>query len=94
MGWNYWYNWTIVLPAELSAAAILIDFWDKKVNNAAWITICLVVVISINMCGAGAPSAIVLSYFTMIIIYYQACMANASLFSPVSRSSLSQASSY
>ncbi|TBU35180.1 amino acid permease [Dichomitus squalens] len=54
MGWNYWYNWTIILPAELSAAAILIDFWDSKVNNAAWITMCLVVVITINMFGAGA----------------------------------------
>ncbi|KAH8999013.1 amino acid permease/ SLC12A domain-containing protein [Lactarius hatsudake] len=29
MGWNYWYNWTIVLPAELSAAAILVDFGIK-----------------------------------------------------------------
>jgi amino acid transporter len=29
MGWNYWYNWVIVLPAELSAAAVLIDFWDS-----------------------------------------------------------------
>ncbi|KAF8334137.1 amino acid permease [Cantharellus anzutake] len=28
MGWNYWYNWVIVLPAELSAAAILIDYWE------------------------------------------------------------------
>jgi yeast amino acid transporter len=41
------------LPAELSAAAILINYWNKTVNNAAWITICLVVVIAINMCGAG-----------------------------------------
>jgi amino acid transporter len=55
MGWNYWYNWTIVLPAELSAAAVLIDFWDKDTKvNSAWVTICLVVVISINFMGAGA----------------------------------------
>ncbi|KAN0125126.1 amino acid permease [Russula decolorans] len=55
MGWNYWYNWTIVLPAELSAAAVLIDFWDKNTNvNSAWITICLMVVVSINFMGAGA----------------------------------------
>ncbi|KAJ7507461.1 amino acid permease [Mycena galericulata] len=53
MGWNYWYNWTIVLPAELSAAAVLINFWNKTVNNAAWITIVMVVVITINFCGAG-----------------------------------------
>jgi amino acid transporter len=54
MGWNYWYNWTIILPAELSAAAILIDFWDRDTHsNPGWITICLVVVIAINMLGAG-----------------------------------------
>jgi len=55
MGWNYWYNWTIVLPAELSAASVLIDFWNKDTKlNSAWITICLVVVVAINSMGAGA----------------------------------------
>ncbi|KZP32378.1 amino acid permease [Athelia psychrophila] len=56
MGWNYWYNWTIVLPAELSAAAVLINFWEpsSKVNNAVWITICLLVALGINLLGAGA----------------------------------------
>lgn len=53
MGWNYWYNWTLVLPAEISAAAVLVNYWNKDVNDAAWITICILVVISINMCGAG-----------------------------------------
>jgi len=53
MGWNYWYNWVIILPAELSAAAVLINYWNREVNNAAWITILLVVVVVINMLGAG-----------------------------------------
>ena len=53
LGWNYWYCWNFLLPAELSASAVLIDFWDKDVNNAVWITMCLAVVFSINMCGAG-----------------------------------------
>ncbi|RPD63001.1 amino acid permease [Lentinus tigrinus ALCF2SS1-7] len=53
MGWNYWYNWTIILPAELSAAAVLINFWNTSVNNAVWITMCLVVVVTINLFGAG-----------------------------------------
>ena len=29
MGWNYWYNWMMLLPAELSAAAVLINFWNR-----------------------------------------------------------------
>lgn len=71
LGWNYWYNWVIVLPAELrcvlvpihypvyslpvnySAAAILIGYWNDRISPAVWITICMVVVIMINMLGAG-----------------------------------------
>ncbi|KIK51370.1 hypothetical protein GYMLUDRAFT_50605 [Collybiopsis luxurians FD-317 M1] len=54
MGWNYWYTWAITLPTELSAAAVLINYWDKNVQlNYAWITICIAVVIAINLCGAG-----------------------------------------
>ncbi|KII93326.1 hypothetical protein PLICRDRAFT_386782 [Plicaturopsis crispa FD-325 SS-3] len=56
MGYNYLYNWVIILPTELSAAAVLINFWEPsdKVNNAVWIVVCLVVVVTINMFGAGA----------------------------------------
>ncbi|EIM83349.1 amino acid permease [Stereum hirsutum FP-91666 SS1] len=55
MGWNYWYNWVIILPAELSAAAVLINYWDSNTNlNSAWIIICLAVVVFINFLGAGA----------------------------------------
>jgi len=53
MGWNYWYNWVIVLPAELSAAAVLMSYWTKSVNPAVWVTMCLVVVVGINLLGAG-----------------------------------------
>ncbi|KAE8228050.1 hypothetical protein CF326_g7033 [Tilletia indica] len=53
MGWNYFYNWAIVLPAELSAAATLIGFWSD-LSPAIWISICLVIVIFINFMGARA----------------------------------------
>lgn len=53
-GWNYWYSWTITLPAELSAAATLMHFWVKPKFDAAWICMCLVIVILINLLGAGA----------------------------------------
>jgi amino acid transporter len=54
MGWNYWYNWTIVSPAELSAAALLMNYWNKTVNDSVWVVMCLIVVLTINMLGAGA----------------------------------------
>ncbi|OJA12045.1 hypothetical protein AZE42_06700 [Rhizopogon vesiculosus] len=54
MGWNYWYNWVIVSPAELSAAALLLNYWGHKVNDSVWVVMCLVIVVTINMLGAGA----------------------------------------
>jgi L-asparagine transporter-like permease len=96
MGWNYWYNWTIILPAELSAAAILINYWNKEVNNAAWISICLAVVVAINMCGAGMYSVADRNTFRTLqcIVMCQACMENANLYLPVSKSLQSQVSSF
>ncbi|KAL1945996.1 hypothetical protein VTO73DRAFT_1998 [Trametes versicolor] len=54
VGWLYCYNWIIILPAEISAAAVVINYWNKSVNDAAWITMCLGVVFIINAFGAGA----------------------------------------
>ncbi|KAF8550181.1 amino acid permease [Imleria badia] len=54
IGWNYWYQWTVTLPTELSAAAVIIGYWDKKTDPAVWITVCLVVAIAINALGVGA----------------------------------------
>ncbi|PLW13958.1 hypothetical protein PCANC_13978 [Puccinia coronata f. sp. avenae] len=51
MGYNYFYNWAIVLPAEISASAILVNYWTKSVNNAVWITIFLIIVALINLGG-------------------------------------------
>lgn len=53
MGWNYWYNWVIVLPAELSAAAVLMSYWSDA-NPAIWISVFLVVVVVINLLGTRA----------------------------------------
>ncbi|GAA5983478.1 hypothetical protein JCM11641_005822 [Rhodosporidiobolus odoratus] len=54
MGWNYWYNWTIVLPAELNAAAVLIGYWDKTTNPGVWIAVTLIVACAINFGGSRA----------------------------------------
>lgn len=54
MGWNYWYNWTMIMPAELSASAILVGFWDKHTSAGVYITVTLIVAVGINLLGAGA----------------------------------------
>jgi len=51
MGWNYAMNWIVTMPLEVVAASITVDFWHSGVNNAAWITIFLVLIISINFFG-------------------------------------------
>lgn len=51
MGWNYAMQWLIVLPLELSAAAIVIRFWHSDLNIGVYITIFLFFIIGINLCG-------------------------------------------
>ncbi|QKX63274.1 uncharacterized protein TRUGW13939_10443 [Talaromyces rugulosus] len=49
LGWNYWYQFAIGVPIEISAAALIIDYWPNGVPTAVWITILLVAVITINL---------------------------------------------
>ncbi|KAF8203100.1 amino acid permease [Pholiota molesta] len=66
MGWNYWYTWTIILPAELSAASVLVGFWNKTISPAVWITILMVVVIAINLLGAGKSGGLFKLWYSSI----------------------------
>ncbi|KAK7557574.1 amino acid permease-domain-containing protein [Phyllosticta citricarpa] len=50
VGWKTWYQSSITLCAEFSAAAVVIGLWDDGINQAAWITIIIiVVVVSLNI---------------------------------------------
>ena len=51
MGWNYAMSWLVTMPLEVVAASITVDYWGSGVNNAAWITVFLVLIISINFFG-------------------------------------------
>ncbi|KAJ5977884.1 hypothetical protein N7501_001226 [Penicillium viridicatum] len=51
MGWNYALQWLVVLPLEIVAASITVDYWNPGVSNAAWVTIFWVLIVSINMFG-------------------------------------------
>lgn len=54
MGWNYALQWLIVLPLEIVAASLTIDYWGSGVSNAVWVAIFLVAIISINLFGVKA----------------------------------------
>lgn len=51
LGWTYWYSYGITIPTEISASAIVIQYWDTSINPAAWISILLVLVIGVNFLG-------------------------------------------
>lgn len=53
MGMNYALNWLVVLPLELTAAGITLQFWEgaRNIHISVWITVFLVTVIVINLFG-------------------------------------------
>lgn len=51
MGWNYAMQWLVVLPLELTAAGITVDYWNSGINVGVFITIFLVALTAINLCG-------------------------------------------
>ncbi|TFB01264.1 Proline-specific permease [Trichoderma ghanense] len=52
-GWNYWYAYTMLVAAEASAAAIVLDYWKAHVNVAVWIAIVLIVLLALNLFAAA-----------------------------------------
>jgi len=51
MGWNYCLQWLVVLPLEVVAASITVNYWGSNISPAAWVSIFLALIIGINLCG-------------------------------------------
>ncbi|KAF2740424.1 amino acid permease [Polyplosphaeria fusca] len=52
MGWNYALQWLVVLPLEIVAATLTIEYWNHgSVNNNAWVAVFLTVIVVINLFG-------------------------------------------
>ncbi|KAI1769059.1 amino acid permease/ SLC12A domain-containing protein [Hypoxylon sp. FL1150] len=51
MGWDYAIAWLTVLPFELIAAGITIQFWRPDLNVAIWVTVFLVILTLIQIFG-------------------------------------------
>ncbi|KAK4542121.1 hypothetical protein LTR36_007152 [Oleoguttula mirabilis] len=51
MGWNYAMQWLVVLPLEIVAATLTIDFWPNTINSDAWVAIFLLLIVVINLFG-------------------------------------------
>lgn len=48
LGYLYWYALGILVPYEITAAGLVIDYWPNNVHIAVWMTIMLVVIIALN----------------------------------------------
>lgn len=51
VGWNYAIFWVVVLPLELVASSMTINFWNSNINSVAWVAIFYVLIIGLNLCG-------------------------------------------
>ncbi|KIW04576.1 uncharacterized protein PV09_04326 [Verruconis gallopava] len=53
LGYTYWFKYIIVTPNQLTAAALVIQYWcpPEKVNPGVFITVFLVVIVTINYIG-------------------------------------------
>lgn len=48
-GWNYWYAYSILVAAESTAGAIVLQYWTLAVPVAVWIAIILAVILFLNI---------------------------------------------
>lgn len=48
LGWLYFYSFGILVAYEITAAAILIDYWPNAVPTAVWVTIMIIVIVALN----------------------------------------------
>ncbi|UZJ55002.1 hypothetical protein CBS101457_004322 [Exobasidium rhododendri] len=53
MGWNYWMQWFIVLPLELTAATIVLEYWPGSTScpQGVYVLVFLLAIVFINMFG-------------------------------------------
>jgi len=53
LGWLYFYSLGILVPYEITAAGLVIDYWNPPTNIGVWITIMLIVIVGLNCFPVG-----------------------------------------
>lgn len=51
LGWNYAMQWAFTMPLEVMAASITLEYWNFDLPSWVSITIFLLLIIAINLCG-------------------------------------------
>ncbi|KAH8660064.1 amino acid permease/ SLC12A domain-containing protein [Xylariales sp. PMI_506] len=71
MGWDYAISWLCVLPFELIAASVTIQFWRQDISMAVWVTVFLVVLCIIQIFGVRGYGEV---EFILSMIKIAACI--------------------
>lgn len=48
LGWNYWYQFAIGVPIEVTACAVVVDYWENSLPKAALITLFFFTMVLVN----------------------------------------------
>ncbi|KAK1715285.1 amino acid permease [Colletotrichum lupini] len=48
LGWNYWYQFAIGVPIEVTVSVVILDYWDHAIPQAALITIFFAAMVLVN----------------------------------------------
>lgn len=51
MGWNYVFQWAVVLPLELTVAGFTVGYWNPDISVGVWITVFWLAIVIINVFG-------------------------------------------
>ncbi|KFA77616.1 hypothetical protein S40288_10304 [Stachybotrys chartarum IBT 40288] len=69
MAWFYWYAFGIFVAYDITAASLIIEFWNPPISPAVWITVMIVVVVALNLMpvpscssGGGGPGNPMLAF--------------------------------
>ncbi|MCH5641453.1 MULTISPECIES: amino acid permease [unclassified Gordonia (in: high G+C Gram-positive bacteria)] len=53
-GWNYWFNWSITLAAEVVAAGLIMKYWLPDVPSWVWSVVFLAGLLALNLFAVKA----------------------------------------
>ncbi|CAH0055254.1 unnamed protein product [Clonostachys solani] len=48
LGWMYWYIFAITVPNDITAASLVVQYWNPPVHPAVWITAFMILIIALN----------------------------------------------
>jgi lysine-specific permease len=48
LGWNYWFNWAVVIAVELVAAGLIMHYWFPATPGWVWSALALAVIVGLN----------------------------------------------